>query len=298
MHCALFAGCHVIEMGRFDALRALELIDKHRVQWVNFVPTMMHRIWRLPDAQRNAFDLSSLEIVFHMASACPMWLKERWIEWLGPQRIWELYGGTERQGRTVLSGVEWLQHKGSVGKVSPGARLVVLDENGRECPPGEIGEIYFLPDTGRNSTYHYLGAEARTHGEWESLGDLGHLDADGYLYLSDRRTDLVISGGANIYPAEVEAAIDAHPQVQTSAVIGLPDDDLGQRVHAIVQPAADALDADEDTLRASILDFLATRLVRYKIPRSIEFSTEPMRDDAGKMRRAALRAARLPRTET
>ena len=175
---------------------------------------------------------------------------------------------------------------------------MVLDENGRECPPGEIGEIYFLPDTGRNSTYHYLGAEARTHGEWESLGDLGHLDADGYLYLSDRRTDLVISGGANIYPAEVEAAIDAHPQVQTSAVIGLPDDDLGQRVHAIVQPAADALDADEDTLRASILDFLATRLVRYKIPRSIEFSTEPMRDDAGKMRRAALRAARLPRTET
>jgi len=298
MHCALFAGCHVIEMGRFDALRALELIEKHRVQWVNFVPTMMHRIWRLPDEQRNAFDLSSLEIVFHMASACPVWLKERWIEWLGPERIWELYGGTERQGRTVLSGVEWLQHKGSVGRVSPGARLVVLDEQGRECPPGEIGEIYFLPDTGRNSTYHYLGAEARAHGEWESLGDLGHLDADGYLYLSDRRTDLVISGGANIYPAEVEAAIDAHPQVQTSAVIGLPDDDLGQRVHAIVQPAADALGTDEDALRASILDFLATRLVRYKIPRSIEFSSEPMRDDAGKMRRAALRAARLPRTET
>ena len=167
-----------------------------------------------------------------------------------------------------------------------------MDEQGGDCAPGQVGEIFFLPDAGRGSTYHYLGADAK------SLGDLGHLDADGYLYLSDRRTDLVISGGANIYPAEVEAAIDAHPQVQTSAVIGLPDDDLGQRVHAIVQPAADALDADEDTLRASILDFLATRLVRYKIPRSIEFSTEPMRDDAGKMRRAALRAARLPRTET
>ncbi len=290
MHGALLSGCHVVDMGRFDALRALELIERHRVNWVNLVPTMMHRIWRLDPSQRESFDLSSLHTVFHMASACPPWLKERWIEWLGPERIWELYGGTERQGRTVINGTEWLAHRGSVGKVQEGARMKILAPDGRECAPGEIGEIYFLPDEGTGSTYHYLGAEARLQDGWESLGDLGYLDDDGYLYLSDRRTDMIISGGANVYPAEVEAALDAHPQVATSAVIGLPDEDLGQRVHAIVQPAGEA--PDLEALRA----FLAERLVRYKIPRSFEFVAEPLRDDAGKTRRSALREARLPKT--
>lgn len=291
MHGALFVGGHVVEMGRFDALRALELIQQHRVQWVNLVPTMMHRIWRLPEEQRTAFDLSSLRIVFHMASACPAWLKEQWIEWLGPARIWELYGGTERQGATIIDGTEWLAHRGSVGRVQPGSRMQVLDAEGRPCAPGEVGEVFFLPDLGVGSSYHYIGAEAKRQGEWESLGDLGYLDADGYLYLVDRRTDLILSGGANIYPAEVEAALDAHPQVSTSAVIGLPDEDLGQRVHAIVQPAPGA-SLDEDELRG----FLASRLVRYKIPRSYEFVTEALRDDAGKARRSALREARVPRS--
>lgn len=290
MHLALFTGGHVIDMVRFDALRALELIERHRVQWINLVPTMMHRIWRLPPEERQRFDLSSLEAVWHMASACPPWLKEAWIEWLGAGRIWELYGGTERQGRTTLDGHEWLAHRGSVGKVQPGAQLKVLDAQGNDCAPGEVGEIYFLPDTGRNSTYHYLGAEARTAGEWESLGDLGYLDADGYLYLVDRRTDLVVSGGANIYPAEVEAALDAHPRVQTSAVIGLPDDDLGHRVHAIVQVSGgEDAQCNADALRA----FVGERLARYKVPRSFEFVDYPLRDDAGKTRRSALREVRL-----
>lgn len=289
MHAALFAGGHVVEMGRFDALRALELIQQHRVQWVNLVPTMMHRIWRLPEAQRAAFDLGSLRTVFHMASACPPWLKECWIDWLGPERIWELYGGTERQGSTVISGVEWLERRGSVGRVQAGSRLQVLDEAGQPCAPGEVGEVFFLPDLGAGSTYHYVGAQAKRQGEWESIGDLGYLDADGYLYLVDRRTDLIVSGGANVYPAEVEAALDAHPQVSTSAVIGLPDEDLGQRIHAIVQPASGtAPSADE------LLAFLAQRLVRYKIPRSFEFVAEALRDDAGKTRRSALREARMP----
>lgn len=290
IHQALFIGCHVVDMVKFDAQRALELIERHRVDWVNLVPTMMHRIWRLPDEVRLRFDLSSLTTVWHMASACPQWLKQAWIDWLGAERIYELYGGTERQGSTLLSGTEWLAHRGSVGRVQPGSRLAVLNEQGDPCATGEVGEIYFLPDGGRNATYHYIGSEARAVGEWESLGDLGYLDAQGYLYLVDRRTDLVISGGANIYPAEVEAALEAHPQVLSSAVVGLPDDDLGQRVHAIVQVRG----CEDETCNAQVLrDFVDARLVKYKVPRTFEFVQEPLRDDAGKVRRSALRAARI-----
>lgn len=289
MHAALFVGGHVVEMGRFDPLRALELIERHRVEWVNLVPTMMNRIWRLPEDQRKAFDLSSLRTVFHMASACPPWLKERWIEWLGPERIWELYGGTERQGSTVIGGAEWLTHRGSVGRVQPGSRMQVMNEAGEPCAPGEVGEVFFLPDLGAGATYHYVGADPKRQGEWESIGDLGYLDEEGYLYLVDRRTDMIVSGGANVYPAEVEAALDAHPGIASSAVIGLPDDDLGQRVHAIVQASPTTGAPDLEELRS----FLAERLVRYKIPRSFEIVEEPLRDDAGKTRRSALREARL-----
>ena len=288
-HC-LFTGGHVVEMGRFDPLRALELIERYRVAWVNFVPTMMHRIWRLPPEQRDAFDLSSLRVVFHMASACPLWLKESWIEWLGPERIFELYGGTEGQGITLITGPEWLAHKGSVGKIQGDSKLRVLDEAGKDCEPGEVGEIYFLAPGGRNSTYHYVGATAKAHGEWESLGDLGYLDEDSYLYLVDRRTDLILAGGANIYPAEVEAALDEHPDVRSSLVIGLPDDDLGQRAHAIVQLSPEAEGrVDPEALAA----FVGTKLARYKVPRSFEFTREFLRDDAGKARRSRMREERV-----
>ena len=288
MHSGLFTGGHVVEMGRFDAAEALKMIGKHRVQWVNFVPTMMSRIWKLPEDQRRAANLSSLRVVFHMASSCPVWLKEAWIDWIGPDRLFELYGGTERQGMTIITGREWLEHKGSVGKVQPGAAMRVMRPDGTDSPPNEVGEIYFRPDAGRNATYHYIGAEAKAAGEWESLGDLGHMDEDGYLYLADRRTDLILSGGANIYPAEVEAALDAHPDVLTSAVVGLPDDDLGQRVHAIVQRREGG-----EVSAADLIGHLEQRLVRYKVPRSIEFSDTPLRDDAGKVRRSALREARI-----
>ena len=286
----LFNGGHVVEMGKFDPLGALELIQRHQVAWVNFVPTMMHRIWRLPPEQRNALDLSSLRVVFHMASACPMWLKECWIEWLGPERIFELYGGTEGQGFTVITGTEWLAHKGSVGKIVGESKLRVLDEAGEDCAPGEVGEIYFLPPGGRNSTYHYVGATAKALGDWESLGDLGYLDEDGYLYLVDRRTDLILAGGANIYPAEVEAALDEHPDVRSSIVIGLPDEDLGQRVHAIVQLSQEG---EERLDAAALAAFLETRLARYKVPRSFEFTREFLRDDAGKARRSRMREERV-----
>jgi bile acid-coenzyme A ligase len=164
----------------------------------------------------------------------------------------------------------------------------ILDEQGVECATGEVGEIYFLPDTGPNSTYDYIGAEARSIGNWQTYGDLGHVDAEGYLYIADRRTDMIVSGGANIFPAEVEAALDQHPDVESAIVVGLPDSDLGQRAHAIVQVAEGAR-SDADALRA----FLADKLVRYKIPRTFEFTGENLRDDAGKARRSQLRDERI-----
>jgi len=164
----------------------------------------------------------------------------------------------------------------------------ILDEDGREKPVGEVGEVFFRPRGGPGSTYHYLGCEGRRIGGWETPGDLGSVDGEGYLYLSDRRNDLIISGGANIYPAEVEAALEAHPAVRGSAVIGLPDEEWGARVHAIVQPMEGAA-----LYGQGLLEFVASRLARYKLPKAIEFTSEPLRDEAGKVRRAALRSARL-----
>jgi bile acid-coenzyme A ligase len=273
---------------RFDPAGTLRLVERHKGNWLYQVPTMMHRIWRLGDDQRLGFDVSSLQIVCHIAAACPVWLKEKWIDWLGPDAIWEVYSGTEAIAATMIGGREWLAHKGSVGRLMPGSEVRILDDDGRPVAPGAIGEIFFLPAGGKGSTYHYIGAEARTRGEWESFGDLGRVDDDGYLFLADRRTDLIISGGANVYPAEVEAAIDAHPEVLASVVVGLPDEDLGQRVHAILEVRVGAPALELDELRR----FLAERLVSYKLPRSLEVTTERLRDDSGKSRRGALRDAR------
>ncbi len=282
----LFSGNLLAVMTRFDASRALELIERHRVDWVFLVPTMSHRIWRLPPEERLSRDLSSLKRVMSTGSPWPVWLKRAFIEWLGPDRILEAYGGTEQQGGTLITGREWLERPGSVGRMTAGARVRILGPDGRELPAGEVGEIFLLPPGGQGSTYHYVGATPHAREGWESLGDLGWVDADGYLFLADRRVDMVVTGGANVYPAEVEAALDSHPAVRSSAVIGLPDDDLGQRLHAIVDVTAPV---DEAALRAHV----AARLAGYKVPRSFELAREPLRDDAGKLRRSALRAARL-----
>jgi bile acid-coenzyme A ligase len=279
---ALFLGNHLVVLARFDPQRTLECIEHYRIDYVVLVPTMMHRIWRLDAEVRDRHDLSSLRVMVHMAAPCPRWLKEAWIKWLGPERVHELYGGTEAQSATWITGTEWLAHPGSVGKPLPGGRMKVMDENGNELSPGTVGEIYMMPDAGPGTTYHYIGAEPKSLHGWESLGDMGWMDEEGYLYLADRQTDMILRGGANIYPAEVEAAIDSHPRVRSSAVIGVPDEDLGQRVHAIV-------DAPEGVTNDELLAHLAERLVRYKIPQSFEYVCEPLRDDAGKLRRPALR---------
>ena len=284
---ALLAGNHVVVLPRFDAESTLAGIERHRADIAYLVPTMMKRIWRLPLDVRESYDLSSLRLIWHLAEPCPPWLKEAWIEWLGPERIFELYAGTEAQAATVITGTQWLEHRGSVGRPLSGS-VSITDVEGNEVPPGVEGEVW-LKSGIDSPTYRYVGAEARTReGGWESLGDNGWLDADGYLYLGDRTTDMILTGGSNVYPAEVEAAIAEHPAVQSCAVIGLPDDDLGNIVHAIIEADPSELQLDE------LLTFLGERLVRYKVPRSIEIVNEPLRNDAGKLRRSALRSERLP----
>jgi bile acid-coenzyme A ligase len=281
---ALLAGSHLVLGGRFDAERTLQLIDQHRCDVMYIVPTMMHRIWRLPESVRDRYDVSSLVAVWHLAAPCPPWLKHAWIDWLGAEKIFELYAGTEAQAATIITGPEWLEHRGSVGRAAPGT-LKIVDPDGEELPPGDVGEIYLRNAEGKK-TYAYVGAEAKTlPGGWESLGDMGRVDADGYLYLSDRSADMILVGGANVYPAEVESALEEHPAVQSAVVIGLADDDLGKRPHALVHLTTAVSD---DDLRAH----LAERLVRYKIPRSFERVEAPLRDDAGKVRRSALAAER------
>ena len=284
---ALLAGNHVVLLPRFDAEATLVAIEQHRADVTYMVPTMMKRIMRLDDEVRLRSDLSSLRVLWHLAEPCPTWLKEQWIDWLGAERIWELYAGTEAQAVTIITGTEWLDHRGSVGRVTTG-EMKVCDELGDELPTGEQGEVWMRSPEGRR-TYEYVGAEAkRLDGGWESLGDVGWFDEDGYLYLGDRVADMILSGGANIYPAEVEAAIAEHPDVHSCAVIGLPHDDRGNDVHAIVQ-------AEEPVVpRADLLAFVAERLATYKLPRTVEYVDVPLRDDAGKLRRSALRAERLP----
>jgi bile acid-coenzyme A ligase len=272
-------------MPKFDAEAALRDIQTYKADWVYLVPTMMSRIWRLPN--RDDYDVSSLKTVWHLAAPCPPQLKEDWIHWLDGDTIMELYAGTEAQCVTVLSGTEWLAHRGSVGRVMGGGEMAAFDAHGNKLPVGETGEIYMKRDPSLPPSYRYIGAEARTlPGGWESLGDIGWFDDEGYLYLADRRTDMILVGGANVYPAEIEAALDEHPLVASSAVIGLPHDELGNQVHAIVQPRP-GLDIED------LRKHLAARLVIYKQPRTFELVEENVRDDAGKVRRTALRDARI-----
>jgi bile acid-coenzyme A ligase len=247
---------------------------------------MMQRIWRLPEAQRLNTDLSALQTMYHMAAPCPQWLKREFLAWLGPEKVMELYAGTELQAMTTIDGLEWLAHPGSVGQVKLG-EISCRRPDDTPCEPGEIGELWMRRGAGQPPSYRYIGAQPRVTGDgWESLGDLGYLDAQGYVYLADRRTDMIVVGGANVYPAEVEAALDEHPAVLTSCVIGIPDDDLGAAPHALIQTVAEISDAE-------LLEHLRVRLTSYKIPRSIERVDHPLRDDAGKVRRTALRAERM-----
>lgn len=289
----LLAGAHTVVLPRFNAEGTLAAIQEFKATALYLVPTMMQRMWKLEDETKFAYDLSSLERAVHLAEPCPPWLKEVWLEWIGPEVLWELYGGTEGQAATMLSGTDWLAHRGSVG-VPVSGEIKIFDDEGNELPAGDVGGVWMRPVGRDTPTYHYLGAEPEQMGDWESLGDIGWMDEDGFLYLADRRSDMILVGGANVYPAEIEAALGESELVQSSAVIGLPDEDKGSSVHAIVQPAADV---PTDGLEALLLEFLSDRLVRYKMPRTFEFLDTPLRDDAGKVRRKQLRAERIDASE-
>jgi bile acid-coenzyme A ligase len=284
----LVQGHHLVVMPRFDAREFLRLVTDYRVTFLTTVPTIMQRLLPVYRADPDAYDLSSIRRFWHVAAPCPPAVKQAWIELVGPDALWEMYGGTELQALTFISGRQWLEHPGSVGVVVAG-EMKVLDDDGNECPPGVVGEIYMRPSPGSAPTYRYVGATAKSRDGWDSLGDLGYFDSDGFLYLSDRRVDMFTSGGRNVYPAEIESALSEHPQVLSCLVVGVPDEDgdLGQVPHALVQ--AEGLE------EAAVIAFLAERLERYKVPRSVEFVDEPLRDDAGKARRSAVRDEVLQR---
>jgi bile acid-coenzyme A ligase len=276
----LVQGHHLVLMPRFEPHEFLRLVTEHRVTFLATVPTVMQRLLPVYRAAKETYDLSSIRRFWHVAAPCPPAIKQAWIELLGPEVVWELYGGTELQALTFISGEQWLAHPGSVGVVVAG-EMKVLDDDGNECPPGVSGEIYMRPPPGSAPTYRYVGATAKSRDGWDSLGDLGYFDEDGFLYLNDRRVDMFTVGGRNVYPAEIESALSAHPNVLSCLVVGVPHEDLGQVPHAIVQ--ADGLD------EAAVIAFLSDRVAGYKLPRTVEFSDTPLRDDAGKARRSAVR---------
>jgi bile acid-coenzyme A ligase len=283
---ALLMRNHLVLMSRFDPHAFLRLITDHRVQLATTVPTIMQRALPVYRADPDSYDLSSIRRFWHLGAPCPPAIKEAWIDLLGPEKVWELYGGTELQALTIISGDQWLTHRGSVGAVVSG-EMKVLDDDGNPCPPGVVGEIYMRPSPGSAPTYRYIGTTAKSRDGWDSLGDLGYFDADGFLYLSDRRVDMFTVGGRNVYPAEIEGALSAHPEVLSCLVVGVPDPNdsyLGQVPYAQVHAAdRSALDA------AAVQEFLRERIEAYKVPHNVEFVSTPLRDDAGKARRSAVR---------
>jgi acyl-CoA synthetase (AMP-forming)/AMP-acid ligase II len=279
-------GAAVVVMERFDPEQALRLVERHQVTHAQMVPTMFVRMLKLPEATRSSYDVSSLRAVVHAAAPCAVEVKHRMIEWWGPI-LSEFYSATEGLGATFISSDEWLAHPGSVGKAMLGEPHI-LDDDGTELGPGEVGTIWFA--SGNNFEYHNDAAkttEAKDDRGWATVGDVGYLDDDGYLYLTDRKTFMIISGGVNIYPQEAENALITHPKVMDVAVIGVPNADLGEEVKAVVQPVS--WNDVGDALAGELLAHCRRHLAPYKCPRSIDFERELPRLDSGKLYKRVLR---------
>lgn len=273
-------GVPVVVMEKFDAEGALDAIAKHGVTHGQFVPVMFTRMLKLPESVRDSYDVSSLKRVMHAAAPCPVEIKRQMIDWWGPI-VDEYYASSEAIGATLITAEEWLEHPGSVGRPSVGAVHIVGDD-GAELPPGEPGEVFFESP----NTFEYLNdaektASSRHEKGWMTVGDVGYVDEDGYLYLTDRRHHMIISGGVNIYPQEAENMLVSHPKVADAAVFGIPDDDMGQRVKAVVQ-TVDPADAT-DAFAAELMEWVRERLAHFKCPRSISFEEKLPRTDIGKL---------------
>ena len=279
-------GATVVVMERFDAEHALASIERHHVTHSQWVPTMFSRMLKLPDSTRSAYDLSSHRAAIHAAAPCPIPVKHAMIEWWGPI-VFEYYSATEGVGLTFIDSAEWLAHPGSVGRPMVGEPHI-LDDDGAELPPGEPGTVWFA----NGYPFHYHDDPEKTrsaHNEhgYATVGDVGYLDTDGYLYLTDRATNMIISGGVNIYPQEAENLLVTHPAVLDVAVIGVPDADLGEVVKAVVQPVD--WDTAGPALEAELLAFTRAHLATYKCPRSVDFDPALPRLDNGKLYKRLLR---------
>jgi long-chain acyl-CoA synthetase len=279
-------GGTVLVMERFDAEAALAHIERFRITHATFVPTHFIRMLKLPEAVRARYDVSSLRAVVHAAAPCPVPVKQAMIAWFGPI-VHEYYSGTESCGITALSSEEWLRKPGSVGRAVLG-RLHILDDEGNELRPGETGNVFFS----EGPAFRYLNDPAKTaeaHNErgWATLGDIGHIDADGYLFLSDRKSFMIISGGVNIYPQEIENLLVTHPAVADAAVIGIPCDEMGEMVLAVVQPTSGV--AGDQALSQELLTFARRELGGVKTPRRIDFIDGLPREPTGKLFKRKLR---------
>ncbi|GAB2972340.1 acyl-CoA synthetase [Nocardioides montaniterrae] len=276
-------GGTVVMLEKFDAEACLAAIEEHRVTCAQFVPTMFVRMLQLPEETRNGYDVSSLRLAVHAAAPCPPEVKQAMIDWWGPI-VMEYYGSTEQNGITFISSPEWLTKRGSVGRGMIGV-VRICDDEGNELPAGEVGTVYFERET-RPFEYHNDPEKTREachplHDSWTAVGDMGYLDEDGYLYLTDRKAFTIISGGVNIYPAEVEAVLTLHPKIYDVAVIGVPDAEMGQSVKAVVQ-LKDPADAS-DELAQELIDHTRERIARFKAPRSVDFTDEIPRLPTGKL---------------
>jgi long-chain acyl-CoA synthetase len=278
-------GAASIIMERFDAEAVLRLIESHRVSHAQFVPTMFVRMLKLPEAVRSKYDVSSLQCVLHAAAPCPVDVKHRMMGWFGPI-IYEYYGGTEGFAGTTIGPKDWLAHPGSVG--IPMAPVHVVGEDGHELPVGESGELYFEG----GPAFEYFKDPAKTASVsnergWRSLGDMGYVDEDGYMYLTDRSTFMIVSGGVNIYPQEAENLLVMHPKLVDAAVFGVPNDEFGEEVKAVVQPVEGV--AQGPALEAELIAYCRTHLATYKCPRTIEFDAALPRDPNGKLYKRRIR---------
>jgi long-chain acyl-CoA synthetase len=280
-------GVGTVLMERWDAQEALRLIEHHSITHTHMVPTMFHRLLSLLDDVRTRHDVSSMRFVLHGAAPCPVVVKQRIIEWWGPI-LWEYYAATEGTGSLVDSET-WLEHPGTVGRPMGERQVMIGDEAANELPTGEIGLVYLLaPRQGRFQYFKDPSKTAATyHGEYFTLGDIGYLDSDGFLYLTDRSANLIISGGVNIYPAEVDAVLLEHDAVADAATIGVPDADWGERVLSVVElkPGVDR----SSTTKAELIEFCRARLAHFKCPTAIEFVDELPRQDNGKIYKRLLR---------
>ena len=282
-------GGTVVVMEKFDAEKCLEAIEKYKVTSAQFVPTMFVRMLKLDEDVRKRYDISSLRVAVHAAAPCPVEVKRQMIEWWGPI-LMEYYAGTEGNGSTTITSEEWLAHPGSVGRASVGT-IHICDDLGNEVPVGEAGTIYFeqarMPFEYHGDPVKTKNAQHPDHDNWSTLGDVGYLDDEGYLYLTDRKAFMIISGGVNIYPQEIEDALILHPLVGDVAVFGIPNDDMGEEVKAVVEPAPGVEPSDD--LARELIEFTRERIAHYKVPRTVDFIDEMPRLPTGKLYKRLLR---------